>query len=136
MANDNDKKIKELLAAVEKKRKELGTKPRLHLKTNGLIEGTNINTINTLDKCVVLAAKLMQEQSFTQEACRVLGVPEQNTERVTMLRNCLDDLKLRTEVIQWEAEKKKLQAMERKLKDLRSEDAKTQDALADIASML
>jgi len=136
MANDNDKKIKDLLTAIETKRKALGSKPKAQWKTNGVLESTNINTINSLDKCVFLASRLLQERSVTKEACEFLGVPQQDSERSSWINDALDDVKLRTQIIKWEAEKKKLQAMESKLKDLRSEDAKTADALADIASAL
>lgn len=136
MVKENDKKIKDLLSAVEAKRKQLGTKPKAHWKTNGVLEGTNINTLNSTDKCVILAAQLLQEQSFTTEACKLLGVKAQSSKRATYLKDAIDDLKLRVEIVQWEAEKKKLQAMEAQLKDLRSSDAKTEDALADIAASL
>ncbi len=46
------------------------------------------------------------------------------------------DLKVRVQMIQWDAEKKKLTAMENHLKALRSEDAKTEDALEDITKTL
>ena len=140
MANENDKKIKDLLSAIESKKKELGTKPRLQLKTNGLIdvggERVNINTVTGTDKCVVLAGRLLIEKAYAEKACEFLGVPTKGSERLSYLTNALEDVKGRAQMILWEGEKKKLQAMEAKLKDLRSEDAKTQDALADIAAAL
>ena len=137
MANENDKKIKDLLAAIDKKRKALGIKPKFHLKTNGIIAGTNINTVNSIDKCIALAAGLLQEKSSIDAARQYLGIPEEkNDEFSTTITNGLEDLKLRVQVINWEVEKKKLQGMENKLKDLRSNDAKTEDALNDLASLL
>ena len=46
------------------------------------------------------------------------------------------DLKLRASIIKWDVEKKKLNKLESKLKDLRSDDAKTEDSLSDIMSEL
>jgi hypothetical protein len=141
MANDNDKKIKGLLTAIESKKKGLGTKPKPQWKTNGVLKigsesGININTINSTDKCVWLVSQLLQEMSFAKEACKFLGLPEQDSKHLELFNDALDDLKLRTQIVVWEAEKKKLQGMEAKVKDLRSTDAKTEDALADIAASL
>ena len=140
MVQENDKKIKDLLAAVASKKKELGTKPKGNWKTNGLLQTdsgkVNLNTINSTDVCVELAALLLQKRSFTKEACELLGVPEKNSKSAKAINEALDDLKLRAQMIAWDAEKKKLQAMEAQLKDLRSTDAKTEDALASIASSL
>ena len=136
MVNENDKKIKALLSATEAKRKELGTKPKPVWKTNGVIESTNINTINSTDKCVVLASRLMLEMSSTRDACEFLGVPLKGSEHAGYLKDALDDLKLRAQIVLWEAKKKELQTLEKRLKDLRSSDAKTEDALADISKLL
>lgn len=136
MGTAHDKKVKDLLAAVEKKRADLGTKPKAIWKTNGVVEGININTLNTTEKCVVLAAKLLSEQGVTKQACEFLGVKETDSQRAEYLKDALDDLKLRVSIVQWDAEKKKLTAMEKKLKDLRSEDLKTEDELASLESEL
>ena len=136
MAKDNDSKIKNLLSAIEGKKKSMGTKPKPIWKTNGVLENTNINTINTTEKCVVLAARLLKEQQMTRQACEFLGVKVEDSARAEYLNDALEDLKLRVQIVQWDAEKKKLQALENQLKDLRSEDLKTADALADIEGLL
>jgi len=135
MATENDKKIKELLAQTDKKRTELGTKPKAVWKTNGVLRGKNINTINDISVCVSEAATYLLDRDSIKNACEFLGV-EQNKSDISQLNDALDDLKLRVQMIVWDGEKKKLQAMEAKLKDLRSHDAKTDDALADIEASL
>lgn len=132
----NDEKIKALLTAVDKKREELGTKPKAVWNTNGVIDGNNINTLNSTEKCIALASKLLIERSATSEACKLLGVDVAGSQRASYLEDALNDLKLRVKIINWDADKKKLQALEKQLKDLRSEDAKTEDALADISKLL
>ena len=132
----HDEKVKALLKTVETKRKELGNKPKASWKTNGLVEGTNINTLNTIDKCIVLAAKLVMEQSATKQVCELFDIDITGSDRASYLSDALDDLKLRVKIVNWEADKKKLQKLEDQLKDLRSEDAKTEDALDNISKLL
>jgi hypothetical protein len=136
MGTTHDKKIKDLLSAVEKKRTDLGIKPKPIWKTNGIINNSNINTLNTVDRCVEIAVGLIQELDFTAQACEFLGVTDQDNDRAEYLKDALDDLKLRVSMVKWEIEKKKLTAMEKKLKDLRSEDLKTEDELANMESDL
>jgi hypothetical protein len=128
----NDDKIKEVLSQIEKKQKEIGTKPRAAWKSNGIIKVAdghiNINTINNLDLCVHAAAEILQQLSHRKEAAQLLGVPESSAAQ----DDYLDDLKLRASMIKYDVENKKLNAMEEKLKALRSEDAKTADAIADV----
>ena len=135
MPNENDKKIKELLKAAEKKKAELGVKPKPHWKTNGIINKNNINTLNNVDAIVSVATDLILEKEGLLKAHKFLEVAEP-TKRMEFIENALDDLKLRVDIIKWDAEKKKLQAMEKKLKDLRSADAKTEDELSELTSLL
>ncbi len=129
----NDDKIKEVLSQIEKKQKEIGTKPRAAWKSNGIIklgnEGhLNINTINTLDTCVTATALVLHQASYRTEAAKFLEVTVESDPQ----SDYLDDLKLRASMIKWDVENKKLAVMEDKLKALRSEDAKTADAIADV----
>lgn len=138
--SNNDNKIKELLAQIDKKKSALGDKPKAHLKSNGVLKlsgkQVNIHTINTINACVLFAAEFVFEKQAHIEACKFLEVSEQSSERITQINEYLDDLKLRVKIINWEADKIKLDAMVSKLKDLRSEDAKTADALDDISKAL
>jgi hypothetical protein len=136
----NDDKIKALLIDIDKKKKEMGEKPRASWKTNGILrvsgDEANINTVNSTDRLVELTAKLLSEKANYSEACQFLGLQEKTSSKVSLINDTLEDVKLRTQMVLWDIEKKKLDVMERKLKDLRSEDAKTEDALADIAKEL
>lgn len=135
MAN-NDEKIKELLKAVEDKKAKMGRKPRASWETNGVIEGVNINTITSIDKCVELASGLMMKSEFYHQACSILDVSATESNVVRYVNDALADIKLRTQMLKWDKENKKLMALEKKLKDLRSEDAKTKDELDDIVGKL
>ena len=133
----NDEQISGLLKSVEQKRASLGTKPRASWRTNGILKledgkHVNINTVTTLDGCVEAVAYLLKEQSFVKQASELLGVAYTNT----ALDEYVADFKLRAQMIQWDGEKRKLEALEGKLKDLRSEDAKTADALTALAAEL
>jgi hypothetical protein len=137
MANENDTKIKTLLKAIEDKKEKLGSKPKAAWKTNGVVKTetvtTNINTINSISVCIELASSLMQKKLATKSACEFLGIEYKEDDAVS---DSLSDLKLRCQIINWDLEKKKLQEMESKLKDLRSLDAKTEDSLSEIANLL
>ena len=48
MSNENDIKIKSLLKTIEEKRNQLGTKPKVAWKTNGIIKLENATYIRKL----------------------------------------------------------------------------------------
>jgi hypothetical protein len=133
---NNDDKIKETLAVINKKKIDIGVKPRAVWRSNGIIkfgsDNVNINTISKIDVCVEITARLMQENYFLKEAAKVLKV---NYDYST-ITDYLNDLQVRTAMLTFDVEKKKLDAMEAQLKDLRSGDAKTSDAIADIMASL
>ena len=136
--SDNDNQIKALLSKIEDKRKELGAKPRAVWETNGVISGKNINTLNSIDNCFELTIQLIAERNSITAAADFLDLPELglSSSKAKYINNALKDLKLRVQILKYDDEKKKLVAMEKKLKDLRSEDLKTADALSDIAGSL
>ncbi len=126
----NDEQIQALLKVVEEKKKSLGIKPRGNWN-NGVIDGQNINTA-TLERCVELAAKLISEKASVTDACVFLGVDPDLNKRTSAIDDALEDLKLRVAHLNYDIEKKKLAVLEKQLKDLRSEDMKTSDAISDI----
>lgn len=132
----NDEKIREVLEQIEKKKKEIGTKPKAAWKSNGILKlkdsHLNINTIGNLSLCVHAAAEVLRERTFYKEASELLGVPMEESN----LDDYMADIQLRASMIKYDAENKKLVAMEEKLKALRSEDAKTADAISDILKSL
>lgn len=140
----NDDKIKNLLTEIDKKKSEIGSKPKAAWKTNGIIKifdnsninSYNINTVNSVTACVDLVSALLSQKTNYSEACKFLGVKELDSEKIFYINDAMDDLKLRNQMILWDVEKKKLDAMEKKLKDLRSVDAKTEDAINDIENEL
>lgn len=142
MMAKNDKKIKELLNVITKKKNDLGDKPRPAWKTNGIfkydmVSHTNINTINTIPVCISIVSAILQEKVMSEEAAKLLEVEyEAPTWNGFSFDDWLHDFKLRASVITYDAEKKKLTKLENKLSDLRSEDAKTEAAISDIMSEL
>lgn len=141
----NDIKIKALLEKIDLQKEKLGEKPKGLWKTNGILKvlganysvnSVNINTINSINMCIELVTKVLLERSHCIEAHKFLEVPEGASTRGLELNDMLDDIKLRSKMIKWDSEKKKLERLESQLKDLRSEDAKTEDSLADIAKSL
>jgi hypothetical protein len=135
MAAINDSKIKTLLKAIEDKKDSLGTKPKGSLETNCVINGRNLHTVITIDGCVSLASELMLQKGLYDQACTFLDV-DGTSDLVKGIDDALKDVKLRVQMIKWDNEKKKLSAMEKQLKDLRSEDLKTEDALATLEADL
>ena len=133
----NDKKVSDLLAVIESKRKSVGVKPRAAWKSNGILkydngEHDNINVVGSINECVDALAYLLSKRSFHEEASKMLGVEYS----YSGTDDYIHDIKLRATMILWDAEKKKLDLLESKLKDLRSEDARTADALSDITQEL
>lgn len=130
MQSSNDSKIKALLQSIEIKKEQLGVKPKAIWETNGVINGRNINTLNRIDYCVLLASELISKKESYEGACTFLGV--ECRDLMKGIDDALHDVKLRVQMIKWEEEKNKLSNMEKQLKDLRSEDLKTADTLSSI----
>jgi hypothetical protein len=138
----NDEKIKELLEVISTKREELGSRPRMSLKTNGLLSTKdtviNINTINDIEGCVATASLIIRERDLYNKAAELLGVKTLTSSEIAGFpaEDWIDDIKLKASTIKWSLEDKKIKSMEKKLKDLRSEDQKTADELDSIAGDL
>lgn len=135
----NDAQIKQLRATIDSKRGELGDKPKVAYTTNALltIDGTKVN-LNTLslDQCVDVASRLLAMTHFNDEANKRLGTDIKIKLGDFTVDQWISDLKLRVELLTWEDEKKKLATLDKQLASLLSEDARTADALADIAAQL
>lgn len=134
---NNDAQITQLLTTIETKKNQIGTKPKALLKSNGILkfdDGThvNINTINDTERCLDIVSTLLSKQNFRKNAATLLDIPYV----ANNVEDYLEDFKLRTKQIVWDNENKKLALLEQKLKDLRSEDAKTSDTLNDILKAL
>ena len=138
----NDDKIKELLSVIETKRTALGTKPRMTLKTNGLLKmkdkTVNINTVNSLTECIRIVADIIDVRDSFSKAAELLDIETFELPKVNgfSAEDWIEDFKLKVKIILWAVEDKKIKALESKLKDLRSNDLKTADALDDIEGAL
>lgn len=135
MANKNDEQIRRLLSSIEEKKIQIGTKPKATWLTNGVIEERNINTITSISDCVAIVSKLLGKKEDCVNACKFLGILEE-LDYIQEIDNSLSDLQLRTQMIKWDIEKKKLNVLETQLKNLRSADAKTEDELESIVKTL
>jgi len=138
----HDTKIKELLNKIEVDKKNLGKKPRVSLNTNGLFRYDktnhfNLNTVSDPRYLVRALGFLLEKETTQKEAAKRLGIDDYVFDwKGYTIKDWEGDFKLRVESIVWDTKQKKLQALQKKLKDLRSEDAKTGDALSDIEGML
>lgn len=143
----NDIIIKNLLAAVEKQRADLGIKPKFVLQTNGVFKGFlndagviecfNINTINDPTKLVEALAFILHRHAAYEEAKRLLSV--EDVEFIYSgfkLEEWTADFKNRIASLNWDKKKKKLTETETKLKELVSEETKTSMQLEDIKKSL
>ena len=135
----NDSKIRDMIKLIDTKKKSLGERPRGSFKTNCLFKygadskAVNLNTIHKVEECVRLVAILVSEKNSIKEASDLLGVAFESVQYCGYaFEDWLHDFKLKSSALSWEEEKRKLDILESKLKDLRSEDAKTEDALSDI----
>lgn len=135
----NDVKIKEFRATVEAKREALGSKPKVAYTTNALLEldgaKVNLNTLSDM-QCVDLTSRLLAMTHFNDEANARLGTNLKIKLGDFTVDQWIADIRLRVTLLAWEAGKKKLTAMDQQLAKLRSEDAKTADAIANIAAQL
>lgn len=137
----NDAKIKEYREKIKAKRAELGEKPRPHYETNGLIvlpdnHKVNINLLSTVEACVDVVQQLLTKANAFNKANELLSTNIECTFGKYTLYQCVGDIKTRVHMIEWEAGKKTLDAMDRKLAELLSNDAKTEDTINNIAKEL
>lgn len=138
MSHDNT--VKQLLSKVEKQRKELGQKPKFQPLTNCkfLIAGDNYINLHVAgkDDLVRGLAFLYMNQSYYNNAAEVLGFDILPNWAGYSFDDWINDFKARSKSIQWAEDKKNLDAMEKQLKELMSEDGKTAAALESISALL
>lgn len=140
--SNNDLKIKALLETINIKKNELGQKPRISYKTNGVFKFENndffnINTIVDTQRLVDALSYLLIRQEFNNSAAKMLGVkPKELQWNGYTLQEWVDDFKTRASIVAWESKKKELEAFEAKLKKLVSEDTRTAMEIDEIAGLL
>ena len=139
---ENDERIKSLMKKVTEKKEALGTKPRTVWKTNGLFKFTsgnhfNLNVVADKNTLIDALAQMIYIRGSQEEAYKLLGVTASEfVYSGYSFDDWVSDFKLRISIIQWEAEKKKLEEMEKQLAKLISADAQTEMALDEISKAL
>lgn len=137
----NDTRIKALLKQIEEKKNTLGSRPKAKWETNCSLDmdgsRVNLNTVTTVNRCIDIMGFLLGKKGNREDAAILLKVrPDSFMWGPYSFDEWLHDIELRCAMIMWDEENKKLKKLEAQLKDLRSEDAKTADALSDIAGAL
>jgi len=138
----NDDKIKVLLAKVEEMKSSLGTKPKVSWLTNAVFkykDGAyfNLNTVKDPSDLVTALSYLLEKESLTNEAAKRLGVESKSfVWDGFSVSEWEKDFKKRVEVIKWDEKKANLDATQKKLNQLMSEDARTGAELENIEKLL
>ena len=135
-SSNNDALIEDLRTKIEKRYKELGTKPTKSLITNAIIElegnpkPININTL-TLTKAKKLLRELLLIE-FSNELLKKKTGYDLNEG----IKDYITDLTTIINKLSWQEEKQKLTAMDKQLEDLLSQKAKTQNTINQITKEL
>ncbi|MHA2063047.1 MAG: hypothetical protein ACXABY_01575 [Candidatus Thorarchaeota archaeon] len=136
----NDAQIKKLRSRIETKRKALGPKPKIAYATSALLplgdKRINFNVLSSVADCVAVASDLVAMEYHTEQANRRLDTDVLVKVGNHSVYEWIEDLKQRVSLLEWEAGKRQLDSMDKKLSELRSEGAKTSDTIADIAALL
>jgi len=142
MATKNDETVKKLIKLVEKKKAEMGKRPKVSLETNGVFKfrsggHLNLNTVSSTRTLVSALSFLLQEEGTSERAAEMLGVevPEFTWDNYTVAQ-WAGDFKQVSRLIEWRGKKKQLDALNKKLDQLRSEEVRTEMELDSIAKML
>jgi len=138
----NDEKIKTLIAAVEKQKKDMGKRPRVSFETNGLFttaEGKrlNLNTVGDSQVLVEQLASLLVAEVFNGQAAEMLGLEAPPITRANYsVADWTGDFKQQIKLLDFRVKKKKLDKLNEKLGKLMSEDARTANELDNIEKLL
>lgn len=136
---DNDEQIKQYRERLDVKRREVGKRPKVSFATNGLLtEFNNLNlNVATIDDCLKAATWLIGVNRDVDAAAEILELDhDESCSGGYTLQTWLDDLKQRVTLLKWEADKKKLNKMDKQLAELLSVAAKTAAVVDEIASEL
>lgn len=135
MANQNDKRIMELRALIDEKKKKIGKKERFSPITKCQIEidGTRHN-IHTFDRKQSIAL-LVKLNAFLTSA-KELGFENEYEISGYSVQDWMEDLKEKIRIMDKEIEEKKLDVLEKQLNNLLSEGKKVELELDAITEML
>ena len=140
----NDGKIKLLMKKVEAQKAALGTKPRAKWNTNAVFkypngDYVNLNTVGEGDfgKLVDAMTSMLVLATHRKTAAERLGVEAVLvTHGGFTIEEWEEDFKLRIGIVAFDGRKKKLAAVQKKLKGLISEGTRTEMELEDIEALL
>lgn len=137
----HDEKVKGLLLEVEKRKLELGQKPKATLNTNGILkfndrDHINLNTINDINTVVTAYGYILNEYSKAETAIKNLGIEHTFIFGGYSLEDWHSDFQYRTNVILWNKKESDLNSLQKKLESLVSEDLKTETELDNIEKLL
>ena len=138
----HDEKIKLLLSKIDSEKKALGARPKVSWNTNCLFRFDdsrhfNLNTVKDTGYLVRALGFLLEKESSQQEAARRLGVENYVFDwKGYSLQDWEHDFKLKCDTIAWNARQDKLAKLQKQLKELVSDEAKTEMALDEIEKML
>ena len=138
----HDKQIQQLLTIINTKKGELGKKPKITWNTNGIFRFDeqryfNLNVVKDTDILVDALAFLLQQNEMRSKAASMLGVEHTTFQwNGFTLKDWEDDFTLKTQMIKWYSEQKKLSNLQTKLTGLVSEEAKTEMELEKIKILL
>lgn len=140
--SNNDDKIKALLKKVAEKKEALGSKPKAQWNTNAVFkfnshEFINLNTVKDSTDLVRALSCLLQHQRCDATAAERLGVsiPTFEWDGYTV-EQWEQDFKTRLSIIDYDGKKKELDALQKKLDSLVSEEARTEMELDNIEALL
>lgn len=135
MAQTNDKRIMDLRAKIELKKKEIGKKERFSPITNCQVDlfGVRYN-IHTFDQAKSIDLLVKLNALFL--SAKNLGVEEAYEISGYNVSDWISDLQLKIRLLSKDAEQKKLDELEKQLRKLLSEDKKVELELDSIEGLL
>jgi hypothetical protein len=140
----HDEQVKSMMAEVEKRKSELGSKPKGVLNTNGILkfndkDHVNINTIQDVESVIKAYSYVLNEFSKYTNAVIDLGLNEKDHPFAYggfSIDDWQNDFQLRLSILEWNRKEKQLNDLSKKLDALVSEDLRTENELKNIAKLL
>lgn len=141
MSAKNDAAIKELMEKVEEQKAGLGKREKVAWQTNGIFKRDadnffNLNTVSNFNILAFALGFLIREESSFQEACQRLGIVGEFKWDGYSVKDWEEDFKTRVKLVEWDNRKKQLEATQKRLSQLVSEEARTEMELDDIKKLL
>jgi len=126
----SDNRVIELRKILDDKVKNLGVEPKAKYKTNLKVGDVNVLTLN-LDNCVKLLAEILSKQDYIQKAVVMVG-----DIKIDDYQEVINDLVLRCKILKYKKDKLELDALQKQLDNLRSEELRKNDSLDELEKLL